>query len=688
MQRVRRRHQRLHRRRARLDPTKLPAEYAALGKLPEHVEGDRRDRRGVADRRHLRQGRRQRGALRAGAAGVRRSASATKKGRRAWVGLPLEERPRGADHGARASASRTRPASPFAKRGLALPDPGSVHVHAESRPPARAPPARDATTRSARSSDARCAAHRRTRPTGSWSRARESRTGHPIGVLGPQVGYYVPQILMEEDLHGPGIDARGAAFPGVNLFVQLGHGRDYAWSATTATSDNVDTFAEVLCQDDFHYLCKGQCRAMEKLERTNSWTPNACDQTPPGSRDADRLPHGARHRLRARHGQGQEGRLRRARARPTSTRPTARSASSSSTTPTSCTTRSPSARRSAASTSRFNWAYVDADHIAYQLSRLVPAAREAARRRTSRCSAPARTTGRASTPTCTRRRRCRSTSRPHAVDQHYLVSWNNKQAPGWAAADDKFAYGLDLPLADDRATACRRAIKGCARGDDRAARAGDGGARDAGHPRRGRSCRCSREGARATRRDPTLRDAISAAVGVGGRAARTGATSTRTARTRTTQAITLMDAWWPRLVQAEFEPALGHGRVRRADDGARARRRSCRATSPPRRTSTTAGGASSHKDLRDLFDKRGLRGRWSRGYCGGGSKAKCRRALQALAARGAPTVVRAALYGQRRLHRTTPTPQCFDRNRSTSPRRSPCRRCRSRTGRRSSRRSR
>src|SRR5205807_4791448 len=96
--------------------------------------------------------------------------------------------------------------------------------------------------------------------------ARHSANGHPIAVMGPQVGYYVPQILMEEDLHGPGIDARGATFPGVNLYVQLGHGRDYAWSATTATSDNVDTFAEVLCQDDFHYLYRGQCLAMDKLE--------------------------------------------------------------------------------------------------------------------------------------------------------------------------------------------------------------------------------------------------------------------------------------------------------------------------------------------------------------------------------------------------------------------------------------
>ena len=59
---------------------------------------------------------------------------------------------------------------------------------------------------------------------------------------------------MEQDVHapagptGPGLDARGAAFPGVNLYVQLGHGRDYAWSATSAGQDIVDTFAVKLCE--------------------------------------------------------------------------------------------------------------------------------------------------------------------------------------------------------------------------------------------------------------------------------------------------------------------------------------------------------------------------------------------------------------------------------------------------------
>ena len=30
---------------------------------------------------------------------------------------------------------------------------------------------------------------------------------------------------------------------------------------------------------------------------------------------------------------------------------------------------------------------------------------------------------------------------PQAVDPDFLVSWNNKQAPEWAAADDKYGYG-------------------------------------------------------------------------------------------------------------------------------------------------------------------------------------------------------------------------------------------------------
>jgi len=97
--------------------------------------------------------------------------------------------------------------------------------------------------------------------------AKRSANGHPLFVAGPQVGYYYPQILMELDLHGGGLDARGAAFPGVSLYVLLGRGPDFAWSATSAESDNVDQYVETLCGgDDVHYLYQGACRAMDTFD--------------------------------------------------------------------------------------------------------------------------------------------------------------------------------------------------------------------------------------------------------------------------------------------------------------------------------------------------------------------------------------------------------------------------------------
>ena len=68
--------------------------------------------------------------------------------------------------------------------------------------------------------------------------------------MGPQTSYYTPQLLVEQVLDGPGIKARGVAFAGTNLFVQLGRGLDYAWSATSAGSDNIDTVVERLCNTD------------------------------------------------------------------------------------------------------------------------------------------------------------------------------------------------------------------------------------------------------------------------------------------------------------------------------------------------------------------------------------------------------------------------------------------------------
>jgi acyl-homoserine lactone acylase PvdQ len=96
---------------------------------------------------------------------------------------------------------------------------------------------------------------------------RRSATHHPLFVAGPQVGYTFPEILLELDLHGGGIDARGASFPGLSFYVLLGRGKDFAWSATSANSDIVDQYVETLCGgDDVHYLYNGECRAMTTFD--------------------------------------------------------------------------------------------------------------------------------------------------------------------------------------------------------------------------------------------------------------------------------------------------------------------------------------------------------------------------------------------------------------------------------------
>lgn len=105
----------------------------------------------------------------------------------------------------------------------------------------------------------------------------------PIAVFGPQTGYTTPQLLVEMDIHGPGIDARGSAFAGTNIYVQLGRGRDYAWSATSAGGDNVDHWVLQLCNtngtpataDSQAYVYDGACTPMEVYTHRQVAKPSA-----------------------------------------------------------------------------------------------------------------------------------------------------------------------------------------------------------------------------------------------------------------------------------------------------------------------------------------------------------------------------------------------------------------------------
>src|SRR3954463_660192 len=414
---------------ALLDPTKLPAEYAAIGKTPEPFKltdviaeasliGGIFGKGGGAEVKS---------ALLVRALEKR---FGVKKGRRAWADFRSKNDPE-----APTTILKKRfpyeTARAFSTRGLALPDRGSVTF----TPPV--PPADAAAAKSAAKTQNTIGAQISRALDGHASNwlllpKRASKTGHPLAVIGPQVGYYVPEILMEEELHGPGFDARGASFPGVNLMVQLGHGRDYAWSATTATSDNVDTFAEVLCQDDYHDLYKGQCLPMEKLERVNSWHSNLVDSTPDGSETLTvyRTVHGIVYA---------RGKSRGKRVAFTTARTTyfheADSAIGFFRLNDPAWTHDPESFRRAVDgiNFAFNWGYIDSKHIAYQLSGWYP-------RRAKKTSPdfPVLGTGRYDWRGYNASAHTLSTvpldKRPHAVDQTYLVSWNNKQAPGWSAS--------------------------------------------------------------------------------------------------------------------------------------------------------------------------------------------------------------------------------------------------------------
>ena len=103
---------------------------------------------------------------------------------------------------------------------------------------------------------------------------QRSATGNPLAVMGPQLGYYYPEIVQQIHLSGPGIEAQGAAVPGMAMYILIGRTTDYAWSLTSANHDVRDVFAEQLCEPDgsaptresTHYVFDGQCRPFEQFD--------------------------------------------------------------------------------------------------------------------------------------------------------------------------------------------------------------------------------------------------------------------------------------------------------------------------------------------------------------------------------------------------------------------------------------
>jgi acyl-homoserine lactone acylase PvdQ len=571
-----------------------------------------------------------------------------KAGRKAWLGFRSKNDPEAPTTLSKRFPYETR--SAFTKRGLALPDPGSV----------REPPVATASRGARASGGFSEAIERGLREGGHASNwelvsAKHSATGHPIAVMGPQVGYYVPQILMEEDLHGPGIDARGAAFAGVNLYVELGHGRDYAWSATTATSDNVDTFAEVLCHGNFRYVYRGKCKPMEKLQTTESWTPNAIDSTEAGSQTltAYRTVHGI---VFAR---GKVGGRRVAFVHQRSTyfhEPDSVIGFAQLNEPGFVTGVGGFKKAVSDINFLFNWGYTDSEHIAYALSGAMP------QRQGTSPDFPVLGTGKFDwkgfKPSAQTADYLPFSEHPQAVDPPFLVSWNNKQAPGWAAADDQYDYG---PL--HRAQMISDKVRAGTKGKRRMTIA--------------QLVQAMEEPATQDLRGYRLLPTIFKAVGKPKQAAlrkalaklrawhRAGAHRrdlNRDGVDEETPAIELMDAWWPKLLAAEFKASLGGKAYERLAGMISTGDLTGGSPDAPDFFDGWWGYVS--KDLRDLFGPR-PKAPYSRIYCGNGSKARCRKALQRSLVQ-ALRVTPAAMYGGGNGDcATNPQPSCFDQNRPT-----------------------
>ena len=478
----------------------------------------------------------------------------------------------------------------------------------------------------------------------------ESQSGRPLAVFGPQTGYFAPQLLMELDIHAPaaggkqGIDARGAAFAGVNLYVQLGRGRDYAWSATSAGQDNTDTFALELCRrpgdpanpplgEYSGYVYRGECEPFETLTRQNSWTQEAPAEPPaPGSDTLiTRRTKLGLEIARARLNDAEETPVVYVRLRSTYMHE-ADSAAGFVDFNDPELMRNPEAFRRAADKIgfTFNWFFINARDIAYFNSGWNPERPEQGGELLADPNFPVRACPDGSAQTCEYEwvgwnpelwtsERTPASEHPQAVNPAYLTSWNNKQAPQYRAADDNWSYQplfRSLPL-DDR-------IRGAIGGGQTMtlAQLVDAMEDAATVDLRGDKVLPIALAVLETGLPGGLQDEVAKLrAWVEDGAHRRD--KDRNGHYEHSDAIRIMDAWWPLWVEAQFKPVLGQDLYNAItnmvglDDNPRSHLGSAW---------ISGWYGYVHKDLRSVLGRQ-VAGPYSREYCGGGDLADCRQLL-------------------------------------------------------------
>ncbi|MEU6539853.1 penicillin acylase family protein [Streptomyces sp. NPDC047000] len=512
----------------------------------------------------------------------------------------------------------TAPASP---QGEALPDAGSV-----TQEPLVYDRTGSAATAAATSTSATAAATTLTSAKRGMSNAlvvsgKYTASGHPVAVFGPQTGYFAPQLLMLQEIQGPGISARGASFAGLSMYVELGRGQDYSWSATTSGQDIIDSYAVELCQDDYHYLFHGTCTAMEKLEQANSWKPTTADSTAAGSYTM---------------------RVWRTKYGPVEYRATVGGKKVAYTTLRSSYlheadsiigfqmlndpdyVKGPQDFQNAAQhiNFTFNWFYADSQHTAYYNSGDNPV-------RASGVDPEFPVWGQAAyewqnwDPATNTASYTPASAHPHSTDQDYYISWNNKQAKDYSAAPWGEGSVHRGNLLEDRVKKLVAAggvtrsalVKAMADASLEDLRAEDV------LPKLLRVVNSSAV------TDSTAAAAVTKLqtwLTAGGKRTETSAGSKTYANA---DAIRILDAWWPLLVKAEFEPGLGTGLYTAFGNDLPIDEAPSAGHGP---TGSHAGSSFQYgwwsyvdKDIRTVLGDP-VSGPLARTYCGGGSLSACR----------------------------------------------------------------
>nr|WP_042190463.1 penicillin acylase family protein [Kibdelosporangium sp. MJ126-NF4]CEL19358.1 putative penicillin acylase [Kibdelosporangium sp. MJ126-NF4]CTQ94843.1 putative penicillin acylase [Kibdelosporangium sp. MJ126-NF4] len=468
---------------------------------------------------------------------------------------------------------------------------------------------------------------------------QHTESGNPVAVFGPQTGYFAPQLLVLQELQGPGVSARGASFAGISFYVLLGRGQDYSWSATTSGQDIIDTYAVELCdptgkppaKDSTHYLLRGQCTPIETLERKNAWSPTVADGTPAGSYRlvSFRTAYGPiTHRATVG-------------GKPvayTSLRSTYQHEIDSIigfqqfNDPAMIKSAQDFQRAAANVNYTFNWFYVDSRDTAYFNSGANPSRKATVDPSMPVLAAPAYEWN-GWVPATNSANYTPYEQHPQAVNQDYFVSWNNAQAKDYANAGYEKSAVHRGDLLDSRVRALITGGKKVTRVNLTQAMA-DAALADL------RAERVLPYLLRVLESQPITDPGLANAVSLLKTWTASGSLRKETAQSSHkyahADAIKILDAWWPLLVRAQFHPGLGDATynalvgtigINESPSGFQNGQPDFHTGQPHKGSSFQSGWwGYVQKDLRSVLGDQ-VAGPLAQKYCGGGTVAGCRGVL-------------------------------------------------------------